>query len=88
MVVKIYPYLFIGEFSIYRVLAHLEPYPQFQRNLFNKLTSMTPQTNNESQLSNGHRVWGLRTESSWSNISWRKMVEVVILVDSKVPFEN
>ncbi len=39
-------YIFIGEFLTYRVLAHLEPYFQFQRNLFNKLTSMTPQANN------------------------------------------
>ena len=37
---------FIGEFSIYRVLAHLEPYLQIQRNLFNKLPIMTPKTNN------------------------------------------
>jgi hypothetical protein len=38
-----------------------------------------------SQLSNGIGVWGLQTESSQQNVHRRKMVEVVVSLNFKVP---
>jgi hypothetical protein len=40
------PYLFIGEFAIFRVLTHLVPYLKIQCILVNELTSMTPKSKN------------------------------------------
>jgi len=68
------PYLFIEEFSIFRVLTHLEltNSPVWHQKLIPHAESW------ESQLSNGIRVGGSWTESYERNIHWHAVVEIVI----------
>jgi hypothetical protein len=64
-------------------LTHLVSYLQIQHILVNELTNMTPKSIThaeswESQLSNGIRVGGSRTESYEQNIHPRAVVEIMI----------